>query len=197
MRTRTKIVRVLVLAALVVAVLPKPAFADGFGIGAKGGFVYSGLNFSGASDVFNSKAGWMAGLFFGNKAPIGVLGELNFLQRRTTDVATGAKTQLNYIDIPVLLKINIGSGSANGVSFFVAGGPAFDFKIGDSVSSVAQVQNYENFDFSLVASGGVELTRFIIEGRGMWGLKNIAVNHLAAGDLHSRTFLLLFGVRFN
>ncbi len=197
MRITTRILRVLFAVAIAVALSPKAAYADGIGIGVKGGFVYSGLSFSDANDVFNNKAGWMAGVFFGNKSPIGVLGELNFLQRRTTDFATGAKTELNYLDIPVLLKINIGSGSANGVSFFVAGGPAFDFKIGDSISSVAQVQNYENFDFSLVASGGVEITRFIIEGRGMWGLKNIAVNQFGAGDLHSRTFLLLFGVRFN
>ena len=195
MRTRTTIV--LVLAGLLVAVLPKPAYADGFGIGIKGGYVRSNLSFSGASDVFNSKGGFLAGVFFGSKAPVGALAELNFLQRRSTDAATGAKTELNYIDIPVLLKFNIGSTSANGVSFFIAGGPAFDFKIGDSVSSVAQVQNYENFDVSLVATGGVELTRVIIEARGMWGLKNIAVNQLAAGDLHSRTFLVLFGIRLN
>jgi len=195
MRTRTTIV--LVLAGLLVAVLPKPAYADGFGIGIKGGYVRSNVSLSGASDVFNSKGGFLAGVFFGSKAPVGALAELNFLQRRSTDAATGAKTELNYIDIPVLLKFNIGSTSANGVSFFIAGGPAFDFKIGDSVSSVAQVQNYENFDFSLVATGGIELTRVIIEARGMWGLKNIAVNQLAAGDLHSRTFLVLFGIRLN
>jgi hypothetical protein len=197
MRTRTKIVRVLVLAAIAVAVLPKPAFADGFGIGAKGGFVYSGLSFSNASDVFNSDSGWMAGLFFGNKAPVGVLAELNYLKKRVTDAATGAKTDLNYLDIPVMVKFNIGSTRANGVSFYIMGGPGFDFKVGDSVSNLAQVPTYENFDFTLIAAGGMEITRFIIEGRGMWGLKNIAVNKFAAGDLHSRTFALLFGVRFN
>jgi hypothetical protein len=197
MRTRTKIVRVLVLAAIAVAVLPKPAFADGFGIGAKGGFVYSGLSFSNASDVFNSDSGWMAGLFFGNKAPVGVLAELNYLKKRVTDAATGAKTDLNYLDIPVMVKFNIGSTRANGVSFYIMGGPGFDFKVGDSVSNLAQVPTYENFDFTLIAAGGMEITRFIIEGRGQWGLSNIAVNQLSAGNLHSHSFLLLFGVRFN
>jgi hypothetical protein len=197
MRTRTKIVRVLVLAAIAVAVLPRPAFADGFGIGAKAGYVYSGLSFSDAKDVFNSDSGWMAGLFFGNKAPVGVLAELNYLRKRVTDAATGARTDLNYLDIPVLIKFNIGSTRANGVSFYIMGGPGFDFKVGDSVSSIARVQNYENFDFTLIAAGGLEITRFIIEGRGQWGLTNIAVNQLSTGDLHSHSFLLLFGVRFN
>ena len=59
------------------------------------------------------------------------------------------------------------------------------------------MQNYENFDFNLVGGAGLELTRFIIEGRGIWGLKNIAVNQLSAGDLRTRTFALLFGIRFN
>ena len=47
MRTWTRIVRVLVLAAIAVAVLPRPAFADGFGIGAKAGYVYSRAEFLG------------------------------------------------------------------------------------------------------------------------------------------------------
>jgi len=197
MRIPTRIVRVLLIAVLAVAMLPRPAFADGFGIGAKGGFVYSSLSFSNTNDVFNSKAGWMAGVFFANKAPIGVLAEINYLVKRTSDVATGATTDLRYIDIPIMLKVNIGSSSANGVSVYVFGGPGFDFKVGDSISNLAQVQTYENFDFSLIAGGGVEITRLLIEARGMWGLRNIAVNQFQAGNLHSRSFALLFGVRFN
>ena len=196
MRTLRRIVRVAVIAAIAVAMLPRPAFADGFGIGAKGGFVYSSLKFSDANDVFNSKAGWMAGIFFGSKSPFGVLAEINYLVKRTTDVATGANTDLRYLDIPLMLKVNIGSTHANGVSFYVFGGPGFDFKVGESISNIAQVQTYENFDFSLIVGAGVEITRFIIEGRGMWGLRNIAVNNFGAGDLHSRSFALLFGLRF-
>jgi len=187
----------LVGAVIGVVLLPRPALADGFGIGAKGGFVYSSLKFTDANDVFNSKAGWMAGIFFANKAPVGVLVELNYLLKRATDVATGANTDLRYIDIPLMLKVNIGSSSANGVSFYVFGGPGFDFKVGESISSIAQVQTYENFDFSLIGGAGVEITRPIIEGRGMWGMKNIAVNQFAAGELKSRSFALLFGLRFN
>jgi hypothetical protein len=188
---------VFVAAAIAVVLLPAPALADGFGWGAKGGYTYSNLSFSNTSDLTNGKSGWMAGVFFGGKRPVGALVELNFLDQNFTDAATGAKTSLHYLDIPVMLKINIGSTHANGVSFYLFGGPGFDFKIGDTIESVAQVQNFENFNFNLVGGAGLELTRFIIEGRGMWGLKNIAVNQLAAGDLHTRTFALLFGIRFN
>jgi len=139
----------------------------------------------------------MAGVFFANKAPIGLLAEINYLVRRSTDAVTGAQTDLRYIDIPIMLKVNIGSTSANGVSFYVFGGPGFDFKVGDSISNLAQVQTYENFDISLIAGAGVEITRLLIEGRGMWGLRNIAVNQFAAGNLHSRSFAILAGVRFN
>lgn len=197
MKIPTRIVRCLFVAALALALFPRPALADGFGIGIKGGYLFSNLSFSNASNAFNGKSGFQVGLFLGSKRPVGALVELNYLQKNSVDAVTGATTKLNYFDLPVLLKINFGSSHTNGVSFFVDGGPAFDFKIGDTISSVAQVQNYENFDFALIASAGVELTRFIIEGRGQWGLKNIAVNTFAAGDLHSRSFALLFGFRFN
>jgi len=197
MTITAKIARVLVAAAIAAVLLPAPAFADGFGIGIKGGYTYSNLSFSNATDLTSGKSGWMAGVFFGSKRPVGALVELNILDQSFTDASTGAKTDLHYLDVPVMLKINIGSTHANGVSFYLIGGPGFDFKIGDTISSVAQVQNYENFNFNLVGGAGLELTRFIIEGRGIWGLKNIAVNQLAAGDLHTRTFALLFGIRFN
>jgi hypothetical protein len=197
MNTPRGFVRCLFVAAVALMLFPKPALADGFGIGIKGGYVFSNLSFSNASNVFNGKSGFQAGLFLGSKRPVGALLELNYLERRAVDVTTGATTTLHYLDVPVLLKINFGSSHTNGVSFFVDGGPAFDFKIGDDISSLAQVQNYESFDFALIASAGVELTRFIIEGRGQWGLRNIAVNSFSAGNLHSRSFALLFGFRFN
>ena len=70
MRTSSRIVRCLFAAALVLTLLPTAARADGFGIGAKGGFVYSNLNFSNASDAYNGRGGWQAGVFFGFKRAI-------------------------------------------------------------------------------------------------------------------------------
>jgi len=197
MRTSSRIVRCLFAAALALTLLPTAARADGFGIGVKGGFLYSNLSFSNANDVFNAKSGWQAGVFFASKRAIGALVEFNYLEKRAVDAQTGAKTTLQYIDLPTLLKVNIGSGSANGLSFYVAGGPTFDFKVGESISNQALVQSYEHFDFGLVGAARIELTRILIEVRGQWGLRNIAANQVAGGDLHSRSFAILFGLRFH
>jgi hypothetical protein len=173
--------------------------SGGVGVGIKGGFLYNSLNFSDASQVYNGRAGWTVGLFFGGNRSgvVGVMGELNFQKKGATLAATGAVTDLYYLDLPVLLRINIGSHSTGGVSVYVIGGPGFDFKIGDSISSLAAFQTYETFDVSLVAGGGIEITRFIIEARGMWGLRNIAVTQVSTQELKSRSFALQIGVRFN
>lgn len=196
MRSSSTILRLVIAATLAVVLLPKPAVA-GPGVGIKAGYLHSNLTFSNANEVFNGDSGWMAGVFFAGKNAIGGDLEVNFMKKRIKDAGTGVTTDLNYLDIPILIKGNIGSGRANGVSFYLMGGPAFDFKIGDSISSLAQVQRYETFDFSLVGAAGLELTRFLIEARGQWGLRNIAITQLTAGDLHSRSFAVLFGVRFN
>ena len=82
------------------------------------------------------------------------------------------------------------------MSFYVAGGPTFDFKVGESIPNQALVQAYEDFDFGIVGAAGIELTRSPSRC-GSRGLRNIATNQIAAGDLHSRLFAILFGLRFH
>ena len=200
MRTLPKVGRLLI-AVIVVLAWARPALAqdDGVGFGVKGGYLYSSLSFSNTSNLYSGKSGWMAGFFIGggHSSTVGAQIELNYLNKGATDASTGANTTLHYLDIPVLLRINIGSRSHNGVSVYIIAGPGFDFKVGESISSIAQVQNFNTFDFNIIAGGGIEITRLILEARGMWGLSNIAVNTLSAGNLHSRSFALLAGIRLN
>ncbi|MFI5177072.1 MAG: outer membrane beta-barrel protein [Vicinamibacterales bacterium] len=173
--------------------------SGGVGVGIKGGFLYNSLTFSDASQVYDGRAGWTVGLFFGGhrSGTFGVMGELNFQKKGASDALSGAVTDLYYLDLPVLLRINIGSHSTGGVSVYLITGPGFDFKIGDSVSQLASFQTYETFNVTWVAGAGIEITRFIIEGRGIWGLQNIAVTQLSNQTLKSRSFALQIGVRFN
>jgi len=170
----------------------------GVGVGIKGGFLYNSLSFSDASQVYDGRAGWTIGLFFGGSSGvIGLMGEINFQKKGASDATTGAITDLYYLDLPALLRINFGSRSPNGVGVYAILGPGFDFKIGDSISSLAIYQNYETFNINFIGGLGVEITRFIIEGRGIWGLRNIAVTQLTSQQLKSRSFALQVGVRFN
>jgi len=223
MRTHTaSLIRTLLAATLVAALLPGTALAQdrnlsmsflpaasapatqssgsgGVGVGIKGGYLYNSMNFGGASNPFNGRSGWQLGIFFGGNRPgvVGVMGELNYVKKSFTDSGTGAVTNLYYLDIPVLLRINIGASSAAGVRVYFIGGPGFDFKVGDSISTIAAVQNFETFDVNVILGAGLEFARIILEAREQWGLRNIAITQLTTNDLKTRTFALLVGVRFN
>ena len=185
---------------IVAAVLPIwaaiPAHAQGVGVGMKGGYLYTSFDFDGVSDVLDSSNGWMAGIFFGGNRPgtVGVLGEVNVLAKRGE--AGMESTTIYYLQVPALLRINGGSRSTGGVSAYGIFGPAIDLKIGEDLGSFTNPDEIESVDVSLVAGVGVELSRLIIEGRGTWGFRNIA-RQSTVGDVKTRTFALLVGLRFN
>lgn len=184
---------VAILAAAVLAV-PTVALAQGVGVGVKGGYLYSSFKFDDASDVIDSSNGWMAGIFFGGNRPgtVGVMGEVNLLAKRGS--VMGDDSTIYYAQIPVLLRINGGSQSRGGASVYGIVGPAIDIKVGESLSSGFDADDLENADISIVGGVGVEIKRFIIEGRGTWGLRSLSKD---GPDIKSRTFALLVGLRFN
>ncbi len=73
-------------------------------------------------------------------------------------------------------------------------GPALDLKFADDIE--ASIDAIESVDVSLVAGVGFEIARFIVEGRGSWGFRNIAKKSTVV-DVKTTTFVILFGIRFN
>lgn len=181
--------------ALVVAVLAVAPSAAEAQAGVKGGLLYSTLKFEDTDDVYESRTGWTAGVFFGSgrNRPVGVQGEVNVLQKGGSDAFGDVK--LYYLQVPVLLRI--GGGSTVNVYGLV--GPSFDIKVAEKVEDVAFVDEYEGVDVSLTGGVGVEIGKLVIEGRGNWGLRNVAktTSELFEGEkLTSRSFALQVGVRF-
>ena len=187
-----------VVASLVPMLLASSGLAEaqGVGVGVKGVYLYSSFDFDDASDVIESNNGWMAGLFFGGNRDgrLGVMGEFNIQAKRGEADMEGVT--IYYAQIPVLLRINGGSRSTSGVSGYGIIGPALDLKIGEDLGDLANTDEIERVDVSLVAGVGVEISRFIIEGRGTWGFRNIAKGTEGA-DVKTRTFAILVGLRFN
>ena len=178
---------------IALAVFAQPASAQSGGI--KGGYLYSTLKFDNASDVFSAHDGWTVGMFFGSRKDrsVGVQGELNLLQKGGDQ--TNGPVKLYYLQAPVLLRVSAGGS----VRVYALTGLAFDFKIGESSPDFAIVHEWNGFDMSFVAGGGVEFGFFLIEARGTWGLKNIAkslTSPLEGEQLHSNTFALQAGFRF-
>ena len=185
--------------AVVAAVVPMflvvtgRAEAQGVGVGAKAGYLYSSFDFDNASDVLDNSSGWMAGLFLGGNRPgrVGVMGEINLQAKRgEADMETAT---IYHAQVPLLLRINGGSRSTSGVSGYGIIGPAIDLKIGKNLGNLDDI---ESGAVSLVIGTGVEITRVIIEGRSTWVLRNIAKD--AEGlEVKTKTFAILLGVRFN
>jgi hypothetical protein len=190
-----RVVRVVAFAALVSMFLSAPALteAQGIGVGVKGGFLHSSFD---ATEAFDSGQGWQAGLFFGGNRPgtIGFMGEFNVLTKKS-DSAAG-ESPLYYFQVPALLRIDIGSsgtGLSDAVVYGIAG-PSLDLLFKDELAITTD--EVERVDVSIVAGIGFEISRFIIEGRGTWGFRNIA-KETNARDVRSTTFAILDGIRFN
>jgi hypothetical protein len=176
-------------------VAPVQAEAQGIGVGVKGGFLHTTFDTDVALD---SSGGWMAGLFFGGNRPgtLGFMGEANVLAK-TADSPLG-KVTIHYFQVPALLRLNIGSsgtGVTDAIGYAIFG-PALDLKIGEDLA-LGPVDEIESVDVSLVFGVGFEISRFIIEGRGTWGFRNIAKNTGVVPDTKTRTFAILAGLRFN
>jgi len=171
------------------------AHAQGIGTGVKGGFLFSSFDFDEASDLLDSSNGWMAGLFFGGNRPgrVGVMGEINLLATRGE---TGMdSTTIYYAQVPVLLRVNVGSRNIRGPSVYGIIGPAIDLKIGEDLADVAAI-DVKSGGVNIVAGAGAELAGFIVEARGTWALRNIATDP-AGADIDAKTFAVLLGLRFN
>ena len=169
---------------------------QGFGFGIKGGFLFN--NFQQANQDFKNNTGLAGGIFFGGNRTgvIGVMGEILYAKKGAK--SGSVTTDLYYLEIPILARVNIGSSSINGLSFYGLAGPVFDIKLKDKQKNLNIKQNYETFDMGVIAGGGVEFLRLIAEARYNWGLRNIIEGDLANTiKIKNRTFMVLFGFRIN
>lgn len=199
----------LVVALLALVVLgASPAFAqgiggaqggaderhEGIGIGVKGGWLFP--TFSEAGIDFDNRTGQQIGVFFGGNRPglIGVMAEVNYGQKGFS--FGGSDFDVNFVSVPVVIRVNGGSKSLSGVSFYGIAGPQLDWLINGSLTDL---ENTQGFEISLVIGGGIEITRFIVELRYIKGLRSISREFDVAGStgLDSKAFAILFGFRFN
>lgn len=103
------------------------------------------------------------------------------------------KVKLNYLDLPVLGRINLpGSGPAR-VHLLV--GPSFNFNISEKFDpDEGEDDEVETFETALVFGGGVTVNRFRVDVRYGLGLSNIVKDSEAEGITgKNRVFSILVG----
>ena len=185
--------RVTALVALML--VGSASLASAQGVGIKVGPTFD--EFSDEVLDFDNRTGIHAGLFIGGSRDkvLGLQTEFNWLRKNTATQA-GQEIRIDYLQIPVLLRLNAGSSSANGPALYGIVGPAFDFKIADEVEGFTLDDGIEGTDVSLLFGGGFEVAHIIIEGRYEKGFRRINKTFSSVAEIKKQSFTILFGLRF-
>ena len=190
--TKLKLAAAIVVILMAVTGFSPNASAQGFGV--KGGVLFP--DFSAEGVDLDNKVGTELGFFFGgNRSGIlGFQGEANWLRKQAD--FTGGDFRIDYIQLAGLLRLNAGTNSPSGFALYGLVGPGFDFKIADSTSGLNVEDVFRGFDVGLLFGGGVEIKRFIVEGRYERGLRQVNEDFTGATELKSHSFAILVGFRF-
>ncbi len=177
-----------------VLVLPQTA-AAGVKFGIKGGANIANVNgnWDEALGDWKSTVGFCGGIFL----------ELNFgrvltIQPEVLYTMKGADTgdgklKFDYLEIPVLLKLRIPTGSLHP---FVFAGPAFGFNL-KAVLDGIEVSDMPTADYGAVLGGGLQLGRSIhIDARYTIGLQKLAIPDLETIDLKNGVLSATIGLAF-
>ena len=75
----------------------------------------------------------------------------------------------------------------------------FDINLKASLNGLDVKSKYQSLDLGILFGGGIEITRFLVEGRWNRGLRNVldSDNAGSISDIKTQSFAVLFGLRFN
>ena len=153
------------------------ASAQKFNLGVEAGANFS--NFIGSAaptgSLNASKLGLVGGGFlslnFGNS--FAIRPEVLYEQKGNQITGTSTSTELDYIEIPVLLKLSLGTPVFNpGIIL----GPSFAWNLVAKDASGANISNISTSDIGLVMGIQVDIDKFLISGRYELGFDNVAQN---------------------
>jgi hypothetical protein len=184
------------LIGAVVALLALPQSASaGVRFGLKGGANIANVNGNWDETLgdWKSSVGFCGGIFI----------ELNFgrvltIQPEVLYTMKGADTgdgklKFDYIEIPVLLKLRIPTGS---IHPFVFAGPAFGFSLKALINGV-EISDMPPADYSAVIGGGLQLGRSIhVDARYTMGLQKLAIPDIDTIDLKNGVLSATLGLAF-
>jgi hypothetical protein len=199
------------LAVLFMAALVPQNLSAGFGI--KGGYALS--KFAAASPdpipfLFGNLNSPVGGIYFSlGLGPLAIQPEILYVRMGSeyeVDEANDLKWQLDYVQVPVLLKLRIIPLGPIRPVIYAGGYGAYLFKARgvmtvDGVSEEADIiDDYQKYDYGVVGGVGLDFKlpgiTFSVEGRYNYGLKNILVDPSAGDSLKNRSMMALVGIGF-
>jgi hypothetical protein len=181
-----------------------PAAGQGVEYGAKGGLIIASVsNVSEISSTSDSGAGRRFGPTVGGFVSLHVWKPWLSVQPEVLVTAKGATLEkgdldeqalrLNYVEIPLLLKMKAPSGGDNKALYLIAG-PQLAFKLSTRIDDEDIGDRLKSTDFGVTLGGGLEWGRFLFEGRYTEGFANIASD--ANDPVRTRGIAAMVGLRF-
>ena len=169
-------------------------------VGVKAGLTFATISENNLSPNFESKTGFAAGVHFG--FPLGtnfmLQPELLITQQGAGIAIPGGdegEITLNYLQVPLNLRINFGSGS---VRPFILGGPYAAFRLSCEIDDLFDDDcdnDISSTDWGLDFGGGILFSKFFLEARYALGLKD--VSDLEEGFYSKqRVFMVMIGFAF-
>lgn len=185
----------LALALVLAGLGATQASAQTFDLGLEAGANFSSFigsdvtSYAGAAS--SNKMGFVGGGFlslnFGSS--FAIRPEILYEQKGTAIQGTSTTAELDYIEIPVLLKLSLGSPVVNpGILL----GPSFSFNTVATVSNGGTINNVSSSDIGIMGGIEIDFDKFLVSGRYELGLQNIQQNV----NVQNGTFTALVGYSF-
>lgn len=167
-------------------------------------------NVSEITATSDAEAGRQFGPMFGAFVRFGLGQSLFSIQPEVLFTAKGAaldtddddppSLRLNYLEVPLLVKLTAPSGG-DAKALYVLAGPTVGFKLsaairsGEDDSEEDIDDRLKGTDFGITLGGGLQGRRWLVEGRYTEGLVNVAAGD-ADDPVQTRMFAVLVGIRF-
>ena len=199
--------RVLIcLPALMLLIVPSTVAAQGISYGVKGGINFASVSFDPSEDIntgtrIGIAAGGFVALPLGSRLTIQPEGLFSQKGEKADLDGVVAKLELDYIEVPVLVKYAITQGASR--SFHVFGGPSMAFKVrsratasfGGTTVETGE-ENIKDTDFGVVFGAGMDFGKWSVDGRYTMGLADINNDESDDTKIRTRTISVLAGIRF-
>lgn len=191
------------LALLLTFLGAAPAMAQGLSFGVKAGVNIGKVTFGGAGErvPVSTRPGPLAGAWV--TIPLGWVTvqpeALYTVKGASVDIADlEGSVVVDYLEVPVLARFSLPRG------LYAAAGPSVGFRLraksrtnfGGSVEEMDLKEEVEPLDTGLVVALGMDVRRFVIDGRYTHGLSDIDADKTDDVTIRTRVFSLAVGFRF-
>ena len=184
---------------LLVAVTGPLAAQSGVSVSVKAGLSFGDVSNKGVlPGNLKSRTGFAAGAGLATKGIVGLGVEGLFAQRGVESATAAAERKLDYVDVPVYLKVTL---PTPGLKPFAYAGPQVSFELScragnaDCADGDRKKTTYAGVIGAGVRIGGA--TGLLIEGRYVYGLDDLKLGTVTSSESYkTRSFLVLVGVGF-